>query len=76
MTQTSAPKKTGVRGAIKKPVVKKEPYMREIGPLKLKDQIGKNMVRINLNDFGFYPTAIIIEKLRGENNKFRVVAVE
>ena len=45
-------------------------------PFKLKDKPGRQYQPINLKEmFGFVPEVIMIEKLRGENNRFIVRAV-
>lgn len=56
---------------------KKKPGIpvRSLPPIKLKDKVNRNVVFIELEKtFGFYPEVIIIEKVRGSNNKIVIHA--
>ena len=62
----------------KMPKQKKERTIlaRSLQPIKLKDKAKRNMLRINLvKVFGFVPEEIVIQKVRGQNNKFIISAV-
>ena len=51
--------------------------VKQLPPIKLKDKMGRNRIVLKMKEvFGFIPETLVIDKIRGENNKILISAVE